>query len=602
MARKLLADSNRAALREIVESNEDWGTTPANGVTRGVRFTQSSIAVTKETATSDEIRSDRMVSSIIETGASSGGDLNFEFSAGNQDGALQRVLQGAWTRPMTFDVWRGEVVSISANNKIKIDGGDFTTYFTVGRHLKTEGFLNPVNNTYVTISALAFTSGATEITVTGTPFAVEASSAYTTVRDANDVILLKNTAIRFASINNRTLDSNAGNAFAAAVAAKQLVPGQIIFIDGVGYESGTITLATPVADDTVTIDDGVDILILTAGEDFEISDEVDPEDADAETAVNIAAAINAARVEGLISARAVAAAGVVTVINLRKEGGELTSSGSTLVVVDFTGGDADFGGFYTLVSVTNDALVVDRDLPVLAAGTAITIKGAMLRNPGDDTLITPQSISLETTFTDVNQSFLSDGLRDGGFTLEITAGSIITGTIARQGRETRRLSRRLHTTPYTALDAPATENVSATANVGALRAAGETLSTAIRSIQINIDGALRQQRAVGEKFPVGIVAGRLNIGVTVEAYFADGSNYDAFVNHDTRDLIFPIIDPDKNTYYWTIPSFKITSDPIAPGGIDQDVMETMEGAAFRDATRACMIQIDRFSSTRPIGA
>jgi hypothetical protein len=159
MTRKILADSNRAAIREIVESPDDWGTTPNAGITRAVRFTQSSMVVSKETAMSDEIRSDRMVSSIIETGASSGGDLNFEFSAGNQDGILQRVLQGAWSRPMTFDVFRGEVVAIVANNQIEIAGGNFTSYFVTGRHVRTSGFVNPANNTYASVSAAAFANG-----------------------------------------------------------------------------------------------------------------------------------------------------------------------------------------------------------------------------------------------------------------------------------------------------------------------------------------------------------------------------------------------------------------------------------------------------------
>jgi hypothetical protein len=591
---KLFADSNRAAIREIVEANDAWGETPAAGVSRGVRFTQSSISVSKETAMSDEIRSDRMVSSIIETGASTGGDLNFEFSAGNQDGILQRVLQGAWSRPMTFDVWRGEVVEISANNTIRISGGDYRNYLTVGRHLRVSGFKNPANNTYATISALNYTGGKTVITVSGTPFVVEAGNAKASVRDANDVLLLKNTSIQFGDVDARTIDSDGSNAFAALVAAKQLVSGQTIFIDGVGYESGTITAATPAADETVVISDGVDSITLTAGADFEIGA------TNTDTAVSLAAAINAARLEGLIYVTATSALAVVTVTNLNKEGGSITGD-TGLTVVDFTGGDADFGGFYGVVAVGDDFVVVDRDVPTLAAGTAITIKGSLLRNPGVDTDIQPQSISMETTFTDVNQNFRSDGIVDGGFELDISSGAIITGSTKRMGRATVRAARKLHAAPYTVLDAPATENVSATANVGSLRAGGQELSTAVKSIKLSIDGKLRNQTAVGSKFPVGIKAGRLEVTVSVEAYFADGGNFDAFINHETRDLVFPIIDPERNTYHFTVPAFKITSDPIAPGGIDQDVMETMEGMAFRDPIKACMLQVDRFSSTFPIG-
>jgi hypothetical protein len=586
MTRKLLADSNRAAIREIVESNTEWGTTPASGVSRGVRFTSSSIVVTKDTAMSDEIRSDRMVSSIIETGASSGGDLNFEFSAGNQDGALQRVLQGAWSRPMTFDVFRGEQVSISGTNEIKIAGGDFTGYFTTGRYVRTSGFVAPGNNVYALITGVAFAAGATTVTVSGTPFTVETGSAHTVVRDANDVVIHEDANIDLGVTDARTIDSNGTNAFAALVAAKQLVPGQIIFIEGVGYESGSVDLTGAVAGETLTINDGVNEITLVFDTDFT-------------DGATLAAAINEARIDETLFASATAAAAVVTITNLNKTGGAIT--GDAGVITDFAGGN-DTGGFYGLVSVSDDVLTVDRDIVTSVTGEPVTIKASMLRNPGDDTQITPQSITVETTYTDVDQSFISDGLRDGGFELDISSGAIITGSIKREGRETRRAARKLNKAPYTALDAPATENVSATNNVGALRAAGEELSTAIKSIKLSVDGALRKQTAVANKFPVGIAAGRLTINVTVEAYFADGSNFDAFINHDTRDLIFPIIDQDANTYYFTVPSFKITSDPIAPGGIDQDVMETMEGMAFRDAATACMLQVDRFSSTTPVGA
>lgn len=193
----LLADSNRASLRELAEADDCWGQAPASGVTRARRFTSSSITATKETTVSDEIRDDRMVSSVIETAATSGGEINWEFAAGTIDMDLQRALMGLWSRPMTWDVFRGKHVSITANNTITIGGGDFREYFTVGRRLKTSGFVDPANNDYVQISAVGFTGGNTTITITTTTLVAEAGSNYTTVADANDVIILKNTSIRF---------------------------------------------------------------------------------------------------------------------------------------------------------------------------------------------------------------------------------------------------------------------------------------------------------------------------------------------------------------------------------------------------------------------
>lgn len=593
MAQKLLADSNRASLREAVEALDGWGETPVNGVTRAIRFTSSSISVKKETEVSNEIRDDRMVSSVIETAASSGGEINFEFSAGNQDSFFERVLMGFFSRPMSFDFWRGQHVRVKDADEIEIVGLDLTDYLTVGRRIKLSGFVNPANNCFAQISARAFASGVTTITITGAVLVTEAGSVHTTVQDANDVLVLNSTAVRSGTGGADQFDTNGANGFAAIVAAGQLVAGQIIHVEGTGYESGTLTLASVVATDEVTISDGTDSVTFVAGTDFDVSGD------DTADAAALAAAINAKRVAGLLNCSATSAVAVVTVRNLNKTGGALTESETTITTVAFSGGNATHGGFYTVISATDDVITVDRDVPTVAAGAKITIRGSMLRNPSSSDDITAQSSTIETRFFDVGQSFITDGLRTGGISLNISSNAIITGTAKLEGRETKRqtLAKLSSDATYTVLEANSCENVSATANVGALQSDGEELSTAIKSIELSLEGNLRQQQAVGSKFPVGIAAGRLNLTGKLEAYFADGLMFDHFLEHDTVSLAFPIIDVDKNTYWFTIPAFKILSDPVAPSGIDQDVMESLEFTAFRDQATKCMIQIDRFSST-----
>jgi hypothetical protein len=604
---KLFADSNRASLREAVEDTQNWGVTPVNGKTRARRFTSSSIAVTKETVVSSEIRDDRMTSSIIETAASSGGDINWEFAAGTIDLDLQRSLMGLWSRPMDWDVFRGQNVAVVANNQVAFNGRDISGYLVVGRRIKLSGFLTPANNDYLQISAVAYAAGVTTVTVTGTSLVIEGGNAHGTMADANDVIVLKNTTIRGGTIAN-TLDSNGANAFAAPRAAKQLVSGQRIFVEGVGYESGTLTLATVVDGDRVTISDGKSFFTFEAQADTTVVNADDLTFAvggsDTATAANLAAAINTARIAGTLNVSATSALGVVTLHNLNKSGGHVTNPAATITVVDFAGGDATLGGFYTIVNVTDDAITVDRAVAVFAAGAKITIKGSMLRNPGNSADITPQSASLETGFQDVSQFFLTDGLRTGTMSIEVASGAIVKGSTKLMGKETNRNNASIlgNATSYTVLDAPATEVVSATANVGALLIDGVPAATAIQSIKLDIDGTLREQRAVGSKFARGIAAGRLQVSGTVEAYFEDGAMYDRFINHETVALAFPIIDQDQNTYYFTVPSFKVTSDPIAPGGIDQDVMDKMDIKGFRDVGTQCMVQIDRFSSVAPIAA
>jgi hypothetical protein len=604
------ADSNRDSIRIIQENNLTWGTTPASGKTREIRITSHSLAAAKETVVSDELRADRMVSSVVEVSASTSGDINYEFSAGSHDILMQAFVLGLWSRPMEFDFFKGVGVSWTANNILTIAGGDFRDYFTVGRRLKTSGFLNPLNNKYVEISALGFSGGSTQITVTTTTAVVEAGTAFTKVQDANDVIILNNTAIRFGTSGASTIDSNGTNAFAAAITAGNLVAGQNIYVDNAsGRESGTINFTTNASNhDTFTVYDGLNQVI------FEVSSDggatagnqiVTLGGSGSVTATNIAAAINQARVDGRLQAKATVSTATVTVTNLRRTGGTLADVSTNAVTTNFSGGLAS-GGFFKILAVADDVLTVFPAPATDANGgtVGVTIKGSMLRNPdGTGSLphqqIVAQSFSAESAYNDVNQFFVHNGLRVGSFSMDVSSGAIVTGTYSFEGKETKRQITnvsKLALSPYTPLRSTGTEVMNATTNVGSIEKDGVELSSALQSIALQGDATLRQQPAVGSKFARGIGTGRFNLTGTVTAYFEAGSPfYDDFINHETSSLAFKFTDVDGNTYKYTLPAVKFSSDNIAAQGIDQDVVEPLEFVAFRDASTGTMFQIDRWS-------
>jgi hypothetical protein len=596
------ADSNRASIRYAIEATSDWGVTPASGVTRPMRFTSSSLTANKETTVSEELRADRMVSSVPEVSASSEGEVNFELSAGSQDDFLQAFVLGAWTRPMTFDYFKGTTVSWIANNKIKIAGVDAVGYFTAGRRIKTEGFAeNAVNNGYFEIDSVALVGSDTEITVTTTTSVIEGSTSYTKVLDANDVMVLNNSDIRLGTAGAATIDSNSNDAFASAIAAGQLSTGQMIFVDmpvsAITSDNFTITFTGAGADgDRLTFNDGLNVLQLEAGVDYTTG--VD----ETETAASLALAINTKRSGGNLNMKASSAAGVVTVYVLSNHAnGAITETVDTNTVIAVSAKTVatapNARGFYKITSLTDDIIGVTPTPPTVASPGAVTVKGSMLRNPGDVADITPQSFTLEQSFNDVDKHFIQSGMRAGSFSLEVTTGSIVTGAINFMGKETLPLtSTKLGAAPYTTLESTATEVMNATTNVGNLTKNGEILSTAVESLTMEGDASLRNQNAVGSKFARGIGTGRFNLTGSMTAYFEDMVLYNHFINHDTISIGFDFKDQDANVYYWTIPALKITSDPIAPGGIDQDVKEEMEWSALRDPATACMLQVDRFSS------
>ena len=62
-----------------------------------------------------------------------------------------------------------------------------------------------------------------------------------------------------------------------------------------------------------------------------------------------------------------------------------------------------------------------------------------------------------------------------------------------------------------------------------------------------------------------------------------------------------VTDNDSIEYHFLVPAMKLSQNNIAPGGIDQDVIENIEFTALRDATSGVQFQIDRFSSTVAVG-
>lgn len=606
MAGGNFADSNRASLRYLAEDTNAWGTTPSSGSPREMRITGSQLAPQKETVTSDELRSDRMVPNIVEVGASADGEINFEFSAGSMDDFLAAFLYGSWSRPMTFDIFKGQFVSITGTDEITLASVTYEHYFTVGRVIKLEGWLNAGNNTYATISAVDDSSGSTVITITGPTLTIETGNANSAVLDANDV-LVQSTAIRFGTSGAATIDSNGGDAFASVIAAGQLVVGQKVHIDGLGMESGTIAFgAVATAGDRILISDGVKRKGFQFGGTL-LPGYVDVAlGADATgSGANLAAAIMAETAKGNLKIKATASLGTVTLVNLEEAAGgaitEEVDGGTAITVTNFSGGVDSIRGIFTVTSIADDAVGISPAPATNAnAGSAtIVVKGSMIRNPSAVADFVRQSFTVETSFEDVSRHFVATGLRVGTFELNINSGEIATGTISMMGRA---MERRLDNTsllsnsPYTPKEAPSHEIMNATSNVGDLSIDGDADLAFIQSISISGDASLREQRAVGNKYLVGIGVGRFQLTGSFSAYFETGELFDKFVNHDTLNLSFYFKDLAANRYDFTVPAIKLTSDPIAPEGIDQDVIENIEWEAQRDPTTNCMLQIDRFSS------
>lgn len=597
------AESNRAVVRYIPEVT--WGTTPGSGVVKTMRITSSGITANKDTQMSAEIRSDRMVPAIIEVSAMTDGPIETEFSAGSQDDFFQQFLLGSWTEAMNFWIVRGSSVTITGTNEITVTGADWTDWIADNQWLKLEGFLTRGNNRYVSINgAPAYTAGNTVITVDQS-LTAESGSAYTKIMDAGDVLVAA-TTVTFTSGN--TIDGGGANGFGTVKV------GQKIWVDGLGKETGTIQAAAtdPTEGDTIVISDGVDSVTFEIRTNSALVEPGNVHVAFSGTPNTLAASIGAAIMDQFrkqtLRCSASVSTDTVTVTNHRYTGGSISSASLGITDTNFSGGSATKGGrFLTIATITdNDTISVSETLSTDAnSGTlTVVVKGSHLRNPGTVADITKQSISAETSFTDVDKHFGHTGLRTGSFEMSVSSGEIVTLGFEFMGRETTTENATVlgDTGTYTVLDTNATEVFNATENVGTVYADGTALTTAIMEISFTGDAALREQRAVGEKFPAGIGYGRFSMSGSIKAYFQDFTLYNKFLDHTTSSLAFNMEDGDHNAYWFTFPALKFISDPVIPTGIDEDVFEEIEFNAFRDASLQTMFMIDRFSSVYPTSA
>lgn len=166
------ATTNRAQLRLIKEAT--FGVTPGSGNPNNLRMTGESLAFAFQTDTSKEIRSDRQVTDLIQTGASASGDINFEFSYAEYDPLIEAIMQSTYTVFGTNGV--GAVIPTSATFAASTltagsatSGNSIFTNLVMGQWVKISGSTNPLQNIWAQVSTTVAPT-ATVLTFQGTPF------------------------------------------------------------------------------------------------------------------------------------------------------------------------------------------------------------------------------------------------------------------------------------------------------------------------------------------------------------------------------------------------------------------------------------------------
>ncbi|MFA5702905.1 MAG: phage tail tube protein [Advenella sp.] len=89
-----MANGSRHSMRYVAEAS--YGVTPAAPAFKPIRHTGTTLALSKESLQSEEIRDDRQIADFRHGARQTGGDINLELSYGSFDDLLEAVLLGTW--------------------------------------------------------------------------------------------------------------------------------------------------------------------------------------------------------------------------------------------------------------------------------------------------------------------------------------------------------------------------------------------------------------------------------------------------------------------------------------------------------------------------
>ena len=135
-----------------------------------------------------------------------------------------------------------------------------------------------------------------------------------------------------------------------------------------------------------------------------------------------------------------------------------------------------------------------------------------------------------------------------------------------------------------------------TANVGTIRWDGATFGSNIMGVTMALNNNLRERPRIGSLYTLEHGKGTIDLTGNINCYFEDPTLLTSFIDHDSADLLLPMIDANGNLMSVHLPQIKFTSGAPPTEGINTDVMMDLEYQALLDPTLDYVIQIDQLDA------
>lgn len=252
-------------------------------------------------------------------------------------------------------------------------------------------------------------------------------------------------------------------------------------------------------------------------------------------------------------------------------------------------------GFHRVIAKPDaDTITVDSTL-VNEADTDIVMTGQRLVFPGT----TAKSFTFEQSHLDIDQHLLVPGGRIGSMDFSAGVGELLTGTLNVLGKTVTISATALGDGAVTYAAATTTDVLSAVDGIAMIEENYTDPGLDIQNISFTIENGLREQSAVAAGPNLTAVPyGTCRVTGSISAYFADATLYNKYLNQTETSISFLLYDgastTSGNALMITIPKVKFTGGNPEAGGLDTDVMLSLDFTAKVDADSVSMMSFDKF--------
>lgn len=221
-------------------------------------------------------------------------------------------------------------------------------------------------------------------------------------------------------------------------------------------------------------------------------------------------------------------------------------------------------GYFRVVSKTNDKIVVaGGTLTNEAATPPITIKGAILKNG-----TTQKSYTVERHFQELTQFLSFTGVRMDTMQLNISTGSIVTGSFATMGKTPARSGSTLWSGTTAAVT---TDQFNSVNDLKRVWIDDSLVTTDLTEISFSVGTNSQKRPAIGSLDGEGIIQNSIAVSGTFSEYFENGTLLDKNIDYTDFSIGFVLEDGDGNAYGFSFPKCNITGGKPDNGGIDTQI-------------------------------